>query len=131
MNKINWEENLSVGIQEIDIQHKKLIELINDLSEEGHKPKKFEMVLKDLLEYVRIHFYKEEKYFEEHNYPFAEEHKKEHAKFTEKVLEFDRRFNENKLKKEELLELLIEIFENHLKTHDKKYAKYFEEEAKK
>ena len=67
---MNWDESLSVHVKKIDDQHKKLIHIINrahdtnllEDREEGDK------ILNELLEFTRVHFSTEEKYFEKCNY---------------------------------------------------------------
>lgn len=81
---IKWTEDLSVGVDEIDNQHKELIEKINNLAESIKENKGKEEVVKTLKyleDYVAGHFSMEESYMEELGYEDYSSHKKEHASF--------------------------------------------------
>jgi len=83
--KIEWKENLSVGVKEIDDQHKELFKRANDLFEAcGRATGKEEVkkVTAFLSDYIVKHFICEETIQKEHNYPDYISHKKEHEKFT-------------------------------------------------
>ena len=131
MSFIKWNKELSVGIKEIDEQHKNLIENVNKaylISRKDDKDKISE-ILKDLIEYVRIHFSTEEKYFEKWDYKYKEEHEKEHEKLTLKVLDFNTRFERGEEIMESFLKFLREWIENHLKKHDLKYSRTWKEQG--
>lgn len=76
---VNWNDSLSVGIVEVDNQHKKLVGMLNDLSEAMKARKGNEVlgkIISDVVAYTRTHFAVEEKYFAQFCYPDAAEHKK-------------------------------------------------------
>ena len=131
---LKWSKELSVHMNEIDEQHKKLIGLINSARALDNKRsdynKKLEFVLNGLVEFSRVHFSTEEKYFQKYAYPFANEHIIEHEKLIINVLKFKDRFDS---KDEDILDdltvFLKDWLENHLMKHDFKYAKYFHEQG--
>ena len=129
MSFIIWNKSLLMGIEEIDEQHKELIGLINKVHSyyPGNKIAEIESLIDRLIEFARIHFSTEEKYFEKWNYPYADEHMVEHEKILLKILQF--KAKSEKYSKELLNEILKflkdEWFENHLKKHDRKYSNYF------
>ena len=66
--KLEWEEKYSVGVLEIDTQHKKLFATINELIDiiGGHfEQLAINKVVSELLDYKKFHFATEEKYFKE------------------------------------------------------------------
>lgn len=129
-NFIKWEKSLSVGIKEIDEQHKHFIGIVNSVYININKKGKEIIPIKeldDLIEYARIHFSTEENYFKKVGYPYSKEHMIEHEKLTLKVLRFSERAARGENVSLVLLEFLKDWLENHLKIHDKKYAKYFKE----
>lgn len=132
---ISWNPKFSVGIKEIDEQHKGLIKTLNgvyQMSLSGkYKDNKKEVgkVLESLLEYVRIHFSTEENYFAKWDYPFSEEHMKAHAELTSNVIGFKRRFDDEEDILMDLLKFLTEWLEGHLKILDHKYSVYFIEKG--
>ena len=91
---VSWEDKFETGIQQIDYQHKRLFDLINDL-ENALLPDNFNRlkvleVFDGLREYTVTHFYQEEILMEEENYPDLENHKAEHERFTDKIAEIRR-----------------------------------------
>lgn len=125
---LKWNKKLSVHMDDIDAQHKRFISIINSVHEkakDNSDGEKIEDELNQLIEYVRIHFTTEEKYFEEWQYPLAEQHKTAHAELTEKVLDFRKRFDDGEKIISELAEFLKSWLEVHLTQYDKKYSEYF------
>ena len=96
MPGFDWRETMSVGIKEIDDQHKQLLNTISDLNEAIIK-RGVEKDLTDtfyrLFEYINIHFATEEKYFDEFHYPDAKTHKAAHEFFTKSVTEMSKKIN--------------------------------------
>lgn len=127
MKQMIWTKKFSVGVKKIDEQHKKLFDIINkahdiDLEkdkEEGNK------IFNELIEFVRVHFSTEEKYFEKCHYPEAEEHIAEHTEYIRKVLEFKSSYEKDTCNCEDVLNFLKKWLENHLKITDMKYVKNF------
>src|SRR5512139_1687724 len=78
---IEWSDELSVGIQEIDEQHKVLVGLVNDMHRaihEHHGSDTARNILEQLGDYTRVHFAVEESLMRIFDYPGYEEHKKQH-----------------------------------------------------
>lgn len=129
MAAINWTESLSVKIDSIDDQHKKLIDLMNDFYENVTKRSNNESILKlidGMKKYTLTHFNMEEKYMVQFKYPHYLQHKKEHDFFIEKVNAL-----ENKIKKGtvivsyEITAFLKDWLKNHIQNTDKQYTAFF------
>lgn len=91
MALITWDDKYSVEIPSIDAQHKKLIEIINTLHEamsQGKGDKVLNQVMDELVQYTQTHFAFEEKLLMANAYPDIVNHKAEHEKLTQKVVEF-------------------------------------------
>lgn len=91
MSLIEWSPRLSLGIDEIDHQHRKLIELINDLDramEQGQGKAVIGRTLDGLVAYTQFHFSAEEKLMDRCSYPGSERHKGEHVAFVRKLIDF-------------------------------------------
>jgi hemerythrin-like metal-binding protein len=87
---MKWTEDLSVGIEEIDEQHKELISRINDLvdSVRQHVCKyKIGDVIKFLEEYIVVHFGDEEGLMQKYGYPDYKAHKAQHEYFMREFAE--------------------------------------------
>jgi hemerythrin len=79
-----WTPDLSVGVDEIDKQHKELFKRINGLivaSSEGKGKQEIGSVVKFLESYVVFHFSAEEKYMAQQGYPGLAAHKQIHVRF--------------------------------------------------
>lgn len=128
MSLIDWNNNYSVNVKEIDDQHKKLIDLINKLYEEmrkGHGKDALSGVLKELVEYTKYHFAKEEKLLEKYNYPNLAAHKKEHEELTKKVEEINEKIASGKMViSSNVLTFLKDWLNNHILVDDKGYSTY-------
>jgi hemerythrin len=128
--KIEWKDEYSVGIKEIDDQHKYFISLLNDLYNAivaGKSREDLKELFLYLADYAEKHFATEEKYFDEFNYDGAAEHK---AKHQEMRLEIEKIKNMDDEEKEidfygNIVYLLKNWLEEHLAQMDQKYKKCF------
>lgn len=92
---ITWREEYSVGYNQFDVQHKKLINIINEiqplLNNEILSDEELYVEISDiltkLLDYTEYHFESEEKLFEEYNFEYRDEHKELHHSFFMKITE--------------------------------------------
>ncbi len=128
---IVWNDKVKMGIKEIDAQHKQLFALINkayaSLGKKSKSSSDFENILRELLEYVRIHLTTEEKYFYKFDYEGTAEHLREHANMIQAVLTFKGRFERGEDINQELFIFLKMWWESHLKVMDRKYVQCFKE----
>jgi len=129
MGTITWNDSLSVKVLAIDQQHKKLVDMINELSDAMRSGKGRDVlskIISGLILYTGTHFKTEEKYFDQFGYPEAEIHKKEHEAFVLKVLEFKKGFEKGDLNLTvEIMDFLSDWLQNHIKGSDKKYSQFF------
>jgi len=129
MAAITWNESMSVKINSIDEQHKKLFEMINDFYNNISKRSNDELILKlvsGMKNYTVMHFSTEERYMKQYKYPSYELHKKEHEDFIAKVNAL-----EEKLKKGtiivsfEITNFLKDWIKHHIQNTDKQYSDFF------
>lgn len=82
-------EDCIIGIEEIDREHRRLFDLINEAAElltlQSAAPGPVRRILAELKDYADTHFAHEEAYMEETNDPELVLQKKEHAAFREKL----------------------------------------------
>lgn len=86
MEKIEWDNSLSIGIDLIDEQHKMLIQRLNSLSmavESRQGETEIMKTLEFMTDYTDFHFSSEEKHMKEQNYPGLEHQQKEHEEFRD------------------------------------------------
>lgn len=78
---ITWNDGHSINVKEIDIQHQKILEMVNSLHtsvEVGLDKKELLALLVKLVEFTHKHFSDEEKLMKKHDYPKLKKHHKEH-----------------------------------------------------
>ena len=125
---MNWKEAYSVGIAEIDQQHRRLIDLINSLHDamtKGQAKGVLGKILADLANYCGSHFATEEKLFDAHGYPESPDHKDKHRKMTAKVLALQQQFEQGKATITlEVMEFLQQWLDKHILGTDKKYGPF-------
>lgn len=129
MALIDWDDNYSVNVAEIDDQHKKLVNMLNKLygsTINGNSHEILSDILHGLSEYTVYHFSTEEKYFEQFNYKFTKEHKAQHQNFVKKVLDFQDKFDNNESEiTVELIKFLVDWVTEHIMDSDHKFKKCF------
>jgi hemerythrin len=80
--RLEWTDELSVDIPEIDAEHQHFIQLVNEFNEAIVSRMDMTEVIKRtraILEDAEKHFYHEEALFKKWNYPAAKEHEDNHA----------------------------------------------------
>ncbi|BBL73565.1 bacteriohemerythrin [Methylomagnum ishizawai] len=95
--KIMWSDSLATGNKAIDIQHKYLVDIINDLAElieAGHSPAKIRNILNLLQHYTEWHFHREELCMERHRCPAAAINQSAHADFIRTFVAFRKEYAE-------------------------------------
>jgi hemerythrin len=126
MALFNWSDEYSVGIKEINEQHKKLFDLINVLRDtmKGTKEKSvLRKMIKELISYIEYHFSSEEILLQNCKYPDFKQHKVMHDQFTKKVKEFEKKYlNGSVLLSQEILQFLRDWLINHINEKDKQYS---------
>ncbi len=128
-NLIDWTNDLSVGIEEIDEQHKILVSLVNRLYQgiiHQTDVTVLQEVLNELVQYTIVHFSVEESLMRIFDYPSYEEHKQYHLELTQQVKNFSGKFKSGKATiSMELLSFLRKWLTNHIMVEDKKYTPFF------
>jgi hemerythrin len=129
----DWDDKYSVGIISIDQQHKKLFELISHFYE-GIRQKETNLAMSEVIEgligYAETHFATEENYMKKYRYPLYERHQAKHAKFVEKITEFQARFQSGRLVIPiEIANFLKDWLSNHVLEEDQRYAPFFQDKG--
>jgi hemerythrin len=125
---VAWDDDYSVGIEAIDDDHKKLLTLINNLQTAVYYPtgEAFErQALKELLDYTKYHFKREEDLLRKHEYPGFDDHKRQHDEMIARVGSF---MDEYERDRESTVEGMTEFLKtwliNHINGTDQKYSPY-------
>jgi len=130
---ITWRDDLSIGVPEIDNQHKELIKKIDGLFEACNKGKGKEEVVKVieyLGDYVKEHFGAEEALQRKYAYPGYETHKKIHDGFIENFSGLKAQLDREGVTPALIIQmnrLLIDWLMQHIKKTDKELGVFLKE----
>ena len=124
MAYLNWTDELNTGIDVIDSQHRRIVDMINELHDtvRGREREAIANVIEELVDYTLSHFAFEESLMEEAGYLYVKPHKKVHELFTKRVAEYRMRFQAGEDIGEELNNLLSRWLFNHIKNDDAAYV---------
>ena len=133
MALITWSTDLSVNVKGFDEEHKKLINMVNDLHSAmgaGKSKEAMEKILTGLVDYTKTHFAAEEQLMQKHNYPGYQTHKAQHVELTTKVVDFQNKLHNGKaIVSMDVMTFLKDWLSNHIMTIDKKYGPYMNEKG--
>ncbi len=90
---MEWTQDLSVGVEKIDSQHRELFRRINrlvDAIKQSRCKDEIDDTIRFLEEYAAIHFAEEEKYMQETKYADYERHKAHHSTYLAALAELKR-----------------------------------------
>ncbi len=98
MKEVQWTDNMSVGIELIDKQHKMLIQHLNNLIkslEPNQGLTEVANTLSFLIDYTQFHFSEEEKHMVANKYPGLDQHKMKHEEFKTTLANLEEEFTED------------------------------------
>ncbi|CAH2032297.1 bacteriohemerythrin [Trichlorobacter ammonificans] len=122
-----WGPMLEVGVREIDTQHRKLVDLANELADAVRAGKGKDVagkILNELVSYTQSHFATEERLMDLHKYPDATNHKQLHKDLVKTVSDFKAKFIKGEATiSEELMNFLKDWLTKHIMNIDKAFAR--------
>ena len=125
MKTIEWQDEYTVGVKELDDQHRNLLNTINTLLEEQgdkYKVAKFSPALSSLIHYAYTHFATEERYLVQVHFPNLKQHVLEHIDFIMKTVGLALRIESSGDElRIELLRYLKEWYSYHVLGTDRHY----------
>jgi len=126
---VTWDDSMSVGVKEIDDQHKILMSLINefhDWTEQKKEQEVLDSVFEELINYTKYHFSAEERRMKQFSYIGYLEHKREHDELTGTVMSLKAKHDKGDAKvSSEVSALLKDWLTKHIQGTDKKYTPFF------
>ncbi|MFA6064412.1 MAG: bacteriohemerythrin [archaeon] len=134
MGRFVWSEKYSVGVKEIDEQHKYFIDLLDradELLKQKNPNSGADDIVKELEAYARKHFDTEEKFLKSINYNKILEHSIEHLKLLEKTNLLYDGVLVGKVKLRDVVDFLEDWLDHHLLTFDKEYADFIKKKNSK
>lgn len=120
---MHWDAFMSVGVEELDAQHRTLIDLINEAYEalQRHDEHRMAGLIDKMRDYALLHFASEEHHLEQCGYPDLERHRALHAQFNRTVY----RFREELSGETNLAQIFVFLsrwLATHILESDKEYA---------
>ena len=126
-----WDKTLSVEVEEIDEDHRRLVELFNILNNsvvEGGTTIYIEAVLEELISCTVWHFRHEERLMIKYGYDGFLEHKTEHQELIDSAKALQQKFlQKGKLASSEDIEFLEHWLTGHILVADMKLGAYLVE----
>ena len=124
-----WTDEFSIGIDEMDEQHKELVDLLNQLHtaiREHHGSVTSRQILDKLADYTRTHFAVEESLMRVSKYPNLIAHKEMHADLIAQVRSLQQKLDTGESAITfELLHFLKVWLMRHINETDKHFGAYF------
>ena len=128
LGKVIWRNELSIGNVDVDNDHKKLLEVYNDLVdliELNRSREEFAKILSKMTDYTLKHFKKEEAYMQEFAYPRLADHKKNHVDYKYKVAMYNvDLLSTNPPEPKEIIKFLENWWTHHIMNNDIDYENY-------
>ncbi|HOF33341.1 MAG TPA: bacteriohemerythrin [Spirochaetota bacterium] len=126
MGIVTWGKEFEIGVPEMDKQHQRWIEIINnfyDNLERTNVENKLKEMINEVLDYTHYHFSEEEKLMESIGFSEFDGQKKMHETITGKMKEYKRKIDNNEM----LMSITVtnelkDWLKNHIMVEDKKYA---------
>ena len=126
-----WDDTLSVQVDEIDEDHRRLVDLFNILThsvEEGEAPDYIEAVLEELITCTVWHFRHEERLMLKYSYDGLLEHKTEHQELVDSAKAMQQKFLQGgKQVSTDDIEFLEHWLTGHIFAADMKLGSYLGE----
>lgn len=126
-----WSSDYETGHLDVDRQHRRLFELVNELHEamaKGHGREALEPALKALATYTLEHFATEEALMRETGYPDLERHRDKHEALARQVDELLLRFSKGYLTiPSTLSRFLADWLKHHIREEDVAFIAWMRE----
>ncbi len=122
MTLVEWNDAFNIGIDEVDFEHREMINLINESFEEAKKENSSAAVtifLGEIFEKISAHFALEEKVMKDIRYDQYEDHKEDHERLLDAILDImDEYTDSGALDESSFAAQLKEWFVGHFSSHD-------------
>lgn len=132
-----WKDRYTLGIPEIDKQHKRLFEIgarVYDLAMLNDSYDHYDEIIEclhELLAYTEYHFKYEEQLMEDHQFSGQDQQETEHQFYVQKIRNISKRDIDSDQQKTtmEIVDFLSEWISGHIVFSDRKYATEFKEKG--
>jgi hemerythrin len=126
MAVLDWSNELDTGVYEIDLQHRSLVNIANQLHDAikaGRAERTIEWMLEELALYTKFHFETEEAYMRRYGLDDLQRHRVEHAELLSGIKRFRRKMKAGDERvQDDVLDFLSGWLEKHLKGADRDFG---------
>lgn len=128
MSLLQWREEFATGIEDVDYEHREMVDLINQLYI-SLSDKSSDMGVMDFLGEINArissHFALEEKIMRERNYDQYQDHKEDHERLLEEIRDImDDYEDKPHFDESAFASRLSRWFSEHFKTKDARFHKH-------
>lgn len=133
MVRTEWTPALQIGIAEIDEQHHRLVDLLNEVQRLAADSKAtfqdVDDVFVQLEHYIASHFRDEEALMARVGYEFLMQHKQEHADLARQLVQHRKAFSQGGLAVQDFYEWLLRWLMKHIAGSDSLIAMFLSRHA--
>lgn len=124
MTHIHWNPRFDTGIEVIDLQHRRIVSMINDLhsSSVGNETAMVDDVLQRMRDYVAEHFSFEEELMRAANYPYLDTHIQLHQRFMKRLETMSAQHASGEVVAKDLSSFLTKWLTHHIGHEDQDYV---------
>jgi hemerythrin-like metal-binding protein len=130
MAYFEWADDMVIDGGPIDSDHKKLVDLVNELhsaTTEGRGFEVIEKIMTELIGYTRAHLEREERLMASLRFPNLERHKIGHMHFAKQLDELQKKYSEGSLTvASQLSTVLRDWLSLHIRRSDKEIKMFLE-----
>ncbi len=128
MGFLVWGDQYKTNISEVDAQHRKLFDMVNEMHDamkSGKGDAAIGKILEGLLQYCATHFATEERLMSAHGYPDYTSHKKAHDELAQKTKELEKKYKAGEaVLSFDVMDFLKKWLQNHILGTDKKFGPF-------
>jgi hemerythrin len=123
MPLLEWSDEFSCNVKDIDDQHRSLIGMLNELHRamiNGTGQETVASIIGQMMDYTSYHFSTEERYMALHSYPGLIRHRSEHQDFVRAVSRFRAQYEAGRIGLSiDVLRFLSSWLLNHIQGSDR------------
>lgn len=134
---IKWFKDYSIGVKEVDDEHKELIEVFQKLyylMKKGKGKEYYNEIVQFLRKYIKNHFKNEEKLQQAIHYPNYNEHRKIHENFKESLNQIISEQRNHNVNNQDLIKISLFLknwLMHHILVEDNKIGEYIKDNINK
>lgn len=128
MRHLMWRPEFAVGNRELDLQHQRLMEKVNELHRAliaGESALLLDAPLRELVRLAKTHFATEERYMQAARFPGYGEHRQQHEALARHMSQLAADVRAGRIAiSVRISKLLSQWLEDHIRVADQVYAKH-------